>query len=465
MSTTHLSHQAAGTGVRPEALYLDEVDRLLADRGDEPASLVELRRHARERFEATGFPSPRSERWRLSTLKPVLDGTYRTSRLDDSAGSDSSAKPDRCAISGLLLDRWRPRTSSRLVFLDGHLHPELSDTGRLPRGTVVTSLVQGHAEHSELIAATLGRHARVDDEPFVALNTSALSDGAFIYLAPGAVLDQPVQVVWISSPGGSAVVAYPRTLVVAGAQAQGSIVECYLGTEGVSLSCPVTELVLGEGAVLDQVRIQEESRKAHHVGTQQASLEGDSRLRSRVVSLGGATSRLDLGVELGGRGAHAELDGLYLADASQRTDHFLTVRHAQPDATSSQLYRGILDGAARAVFTGRIVVEPDAQRTDARQSNRNLLLSERAHVHSNPQLEIFADDVRCTHGSTVGRLDEEAIFYLRSRGIPRSAAESLLTYAFAGDLVGRIPVPEIRERLESILLERLPEGGLVREAV
>jgi Fe-S cluster assembly protein SufD len=217
--------------------------------------------------------------------------------------------------------------------------------------------------------------------------------------------------------------------------------------------------------VLRHVRLQEESAAATQLGLQQVRLERDATLSSHAVVLGGGLTRTEVDATLDGEGADCGLDGLYLVDGRRHVDHNVLVRHARPHGSSRQLYKGVLEGRARAVFNGRIVVDHGAQRTDARQANRNLLLSDDALVNSNPQLEIFADDVRCTHGSTVGRLDQEAVFYLRSRGIGRAAAESLLTYAFAAEVVQRIPVEEVRERLERHLFARLPRGEVVREAV
>jgi Fe-S cluster assembly protein SufD len=219
----------------------------------------------------------------------------------------------------------------------------------------------------------------------------------------------------------------------------------------------VTEIVLAEGATLEHVIVQEEGREAHQLAARQVKLSRGSRYSGQAISLGGALARTDIGVVLEGEGAEASLDGLYVVDGSQQADTHLTVRHASPACNSHQLYKGVLGGRARAVFNGTIIVDQNAQKTDAKQSNRNLLLSDDALVNSNPQLEIFADDVRCTHGSTIGRLDEEAVFYLRSRGIDREAAERLLTLAFAGEILDRIPVEALRERLDKVIAGRLAE--------
>ncbi len=233
------------------------------------------------------------------------------------------------------------------------------------------------------------------------------------------------------------------------------MVEHHLGSGGASLSCPVSEIVLAEDAVLNHVVVQEEEISAHHLAVRQIKLAAASRYSAQTLSLGGVLARTDIGVVLDGEGAEASLDGLYLTDGAQQADTHLTVRLARPNCNSHQLYKGILAGSSRAVFNGRIIVDQDAQKTDANQSNRNLLLSDDATIHSNPQLEIFADDVRCTHGSTVGRLDGEAVFYMRTRGIARDEAIRLLTLAFAGQVLERVPVEELRERLEHVITSRL----------
>jgi len=320
------------------------------------------------------------------------------------------------------------------------------------------------ATGNERSAFALGKGVDLQEHPFAALNTANFVDGAFIHLERGTVVDRPIHLLFVTAGGDAPVWCAPRTLISADPTAEATIVEHYVSTGGETLTVPVTELQLAPGAVVKHCRLQEESREARHIALQTARLGRDSRLESVALSVGGALSRTDISAELGAPGAHASLDGLYLVEDSQHTDTQLRVRHAAPHCTSHELYKGILDGKSRAVFLGRIMVDEGAQKTDAIQSNRNLLLSQGALVNSNPQLEILADDVRCTHGSTVGRLDEEAVFYLRSRGIDRATAESLLTYAFAVEVADLIPVGEVRERIERHLVARLPQGELAKEA-
>jgi len=405
-----------------------------------PELLQDLRQRGRERFATFGLPSRRQEEWRFTRLKGIEEEIFQ---------------PPDVVASRVDISPWRVSDAHLLVFVDGIFSPEVSDVSDLPDGVVVSNLVLATASESKAVSEHLGSLAGLELHPFAALNTALVADGAFIHLPAGVELERPIQLVFVSGSEGRSTLSAPRILIVAEAASRATVVEQYLGDGGASLSCPVSEIVLAEDAVLDHVVVQEEEISAHHLAVRQIRLAAASRYSAQTLSLGGALTRSDIGVVLDGEGVEASLDGLYLADGVQQADTHLTVRHARPDCSSHQLYKGILAGSARAVFNGRIIVDQDAQKTDANQSNRNLLLSDSATVHSNPQLEIFADDVRCTHGSTVGRLDEEAVFYLRSRGIARDEAIRMLTLAFAGEVLERVPVEALRERLELVVASRL----------
>jgi len=404
-----------------------------------PELLQELRLKGRESFSALGLPSRRQEEWRFTGLKG----------LDERDFDVPSAVAARVDVTP-----WRLDGAHLLVFVDGIFSPDISEIGDLPDAVVVSNLVLGATSGSAAVARHLGSLAPLDKHPFAALNTALIADGAFIHLPAGLELERPIQMIFVSGSGERSILSAPRILIVAEASSRVTVVEQHV-SEGASLSCPVSEIVLGERASLEHVIVQEEALSAHHLAVRQIQVAADGRYSAQAVSLGGALARTDIGVVLEGENAEASLDGLYLGDGGQQADSHLTMRHASPHCTSHQLYKGILGGGAKAVFNGRIIVDQDAQKTDANQSNRNLLLSDDAVVNSNPQLEIFADDVRCTHGSTVGQLDEEAVFYLRSRGIGRDEAIQLLTLAFAGEILDRIPLDELRERLEEVVAERL----------
>jgi len=399
-----------------------------------------LRLKGRESFAALGLPNRRQEEWRFTGLKAIENGIF---------------EPPTAVASRIDVTPLRVEDAGLLVFVDGIFAPDVSEIGDLPDGVVVSNLILGATSGSEAVSQHLSSLAPLEDHSFAALNTALIADGAFIHIPAGMELERPVQLVFISGSGGRSTLSAPRILIVAEAGSRATVVEQHIGDGGASLSCPVAEIVLKDGASLEHVVVQEEDLSAHHLAVRQLRLARGSRYSGQAISLGGALARTDIGVVLEGDGAEASLDGLYLIDGTQQADTHLTVRHASANCNSHQLYKGILGGRAKAVFNGRIMVDQDAQKTDAKQSNRNLLLSDDAVVNSNPQLEILADDVRCTHGSTIGRLDEDALFYLRSRGIGRADAIQLLTLAFAGEILERIPVEGLRGRLEEKVASRL----------
>jgi len=435
---------------------LAELERFDAARaGHETEAVGTLRRRGGERFAELGFPHIKQEEWRFTNVAPIARRElYR---------------PAEHAVDPAALETWLFGSAvAHLVFVDGHFAPELSNTERLPEGTVLTGLGKALAEHGDLIEAHLGRHAKFAEHPFVALNTAFIADGAFLHVPRGTVIEEPIHVLFYSTgtaDDGRTPATFPRNLFVSGETSQATVVETYAGPEGAEyFNCPVTEVVCQQGAVLDHYKMQQESRDAFHMATFQLRQERDSNYSLHSISLGGALVRNDVNTNLEGEGCESTLNGLYLVKGDQFVDHHMRVEHVEPHCHSFELFKGILEERAKAVFNGRIYVHQKAQKTDAKQSNQNLLLSDRALVSSNPQLEIFADDVKCTHGSTVGQLDDEAVFYLRSRGIGIEAARSLLIYAFASDIVGRIKVPELRKDLEEFLFTRLPKGEVVRQA-
>jgi Fe-S cluster assembly protein SufD len=303
----------------------------------------------------------------------------------------------------------------------------------------------------EQAQAHLARYAAVD-HPFVALNTAFLHDVKVIEVPRGKVIEAPIEITYEGTDGAA---THPRTLILVGANAQCSIVETYKGT-GTYFTNAVTEIVAADSAVVDHYKVQQESTSAFHVATMQASVARSAVFSSHSISLGGALTRNDANAVLS-EGCEATLNGLYICNGTQHVDNHTTIDHAKPHATSHELYKGILDGRAYAVFNGKIIVRPDAQKTDSKQTNKNLVLSDDATINTKPELQIWADDVRCTHGATIGQLDSEMLFYLQSRGIGREDARNLLIYAFAQDIVDRIKVQSLRDSLERILFEKFHE--------
>ncbi len=432
--------------------FLADWERFAAGRL-EPLSLTGLRRRACERFAALGFPSQRQEEWRYVDLAPLVRTVFR--RADGTAPPPHESEIALHRIPGAI----------ELVFVDGRFAPQLSRLEGLPAEVTACGLAEALARQPERLEPHLARYAAFDRHPFVALNTAFLEDGAYLELPRGAVVETPIHLLFVSTGGAAAPAAsFPRTLIVAGEASQSTVVETYTGA-GAYLACPVTELFAGPSAVVDHYKLQRESPEAFHLATFQVQAERASAPSSHSIVLGGGLVRNDVNAVLAGEGIDCILNGLYLLTGRQFLDNHMRVEHTAPHCASHELYKGVLDGRSRAVFNGLIHVHPGAQKTDAKQSNRNLLLSRDAIANSNPQLEIFADDVRCTHGSTVGQLDDDAVFYLRSRGIGAEAARSLLTYAFASDVVERVKVPAVRHDLEEFLFTRLPKGEVVRQAV
>ncbi|SPE35229.1 Iron-regulated ABC transporter permease protein SufD [Candidatus Sulfopaludibacter sp. SbA3] len=298
----------------------------------------------------------------------------------------------------------------------------------------------------------LGRYVDLNANPFVALNTAFLGEVTIHRIPAGAVVEEPIQISY-DAPEGTA--THPRTLILVGANAQCTIVETYRG-QGAYFTNAVTEIVLGENTVVDHYKVQRESREAFHVATMQVQVGRSASFGSHSISLGGALVRNDVNAVLS-EGSHATINGLYVVNGTQHVDNHTVIDHAKPHGTSHELYKGILDGTANAVFNGRIIVRKDAQKTDSKQTNKNLVLSDNAVIHTKPELQIHADDVRCTHGATIGQLDGEAMFYLQSRGIGKQDARSLLTYAFAQDIIDRVKVQSVKEDLEKFLGEKLDE--------
>jgi Fe-S cluster assembly protein SufD len=422
-----------------------------------PAWLQAGREAAREAFLAGGFPTLRQEEWKYTDVRPIASRRFRIAGGGGAAGGRAGA-----VIDTLRLEAARGR---ELVFVDGRFATALSGTTQAPAGAVIRPLSAAIAASPDFLREHLTRHADIRRNGFVALNTAQIGDGGVVHVADDAVLDLPVHFLFAAGgDAGTAVAAYPRNLIVLGRNARATVVETHAGPDGCEyLSNAITEIVLAPGAALEYYRLQQEGTGAFHIGSVFVRQERDSRLVSHSLSLGGALARTDLDVRLAGEGASAHLNGLYVCGGRQHVDNHLRVDHLAPRTVSEETYRGVLDGRARAVFNGKVVVHRDAGKTDARQSNANLLLSDDAEVDTKPELEIYADDVKCSHGATVGRLDADMLFYLRSRAIPEPVARSLLVFAFAEDLIRRIGIGSIRARIERTVAGRLPDAGLIAE--
>ena len=406
-----------------------------------PAWLTELRQEALRRFQKSGFPTTRQEEWRFTNVTRIADTAFALSEIPTPLSRE--------AISPFVLDE----DYLRLVFINGHYAGDLSVTEPVPHGVVAGSLSAALADHSVLVKNHLGQCASGDNAYFSALNAAFIGDGAFVHVPPGVVLDRPIHLLFVSTDSGRPTVCHPRNLIIAERGTQATIIESYVGAiDGVYLTNAVTEVSVAENAVIDHCKLQQESVDGYHVAATHVRQRRASRFSSHYFSLGGHLARNEIGVTLDDEGCECTLSGLYLAAGDQQMDNRTRIDHAKPHCNSRELYKGILDERAKGVFNGKIYVHPDAQQTDAKQSNRVLLLSDDAVIDTKPQLEIYADDVKCTHGATVGQIDGTALYYLRSRGIAEDLARSLLVYAFANEIASSLPLEAVREHVERFLL-------------
>ena len=414
-----------------------------APQKDSPSWLDSLRKQGAQRFDAVGFPSGKQEQWRFTQLAPITKTRFRP------AGRDGQGRRIAEAVERFAFGQ---EAAGELVFVNGHFEPQLSRIGHLPRGVTVLPLSEAFESESQRVRQHVGRYAKIDANPFVALNTGFLREGAFIYVPRGSAVEQPVHLLFLSTPGHEPTVSHPRILAVIDEGAIATLVETYASTaDGVYLTNGVTEIVAGADARIDHCKLQQESPAAYHVATMQVELARGANFVSHSASLGSRITRNDLNVVMAGERADATLNGLVLIGGEQHVDNHTLLDHAMPNCPSHELYKHVLDGKATGVFKGQILVRPDAQKTDSKQTSKTLLLSDDASMNSQPALEIYADDVKCTHGSTIGPVDEEQVFYLRSRGVSLEAARHLLTYAFAADITRRIRVEPVRRRLESFM--------------
>jgi Fe-S cluster assembly protein SufD len=412
-----------------------------------PRWLQDLRDRAASRFAALGFPTVRDEEWRFTNIAPIAAAEFRPTGADAVDATDED-------LAGYLYSD----AAHRLVVVNGRYVPGLSRVHGLPPGVRVGSLAAAVTGQADVVQRYLGQLADFATKAFTALNTALAADGAYVYIPDGVVLDQPLHLLFVTTASASSgpIMTSARTLVVAGDRSQSRIVETYVGSRGSAyFTNAVTEMFVGESAVVDHYKVQQESLDAFHVASMHVHAARSANVSSHSFSLGGRLVRNDASALLDGEGAECTLNGLYLADGERLVDNHTTIDHAKAHCPSHEIYKGIIGGKARAVFNGKIIVRPDAQKTDAKQTNRALLLSDNASINTKPQLEIFADDVKCTHGAAIGQLDEDAIFYLRARGLTYFEARDMLIHAFAGDILDRVKVEPLRLALERELYAQL----------
>jgi Fe-S cluster assembly protein SufD len=418
--------------------------------GSGPAWLPALRRRAFDRFTALGFPTTRDEDYHYTSVAPIAESSFGVAPA-------AATTVDRTALAPLLIDD----TWSRLVFINGRFAKDLSSFAEIPADVEISTLTQAIAADPAFIESNLGALAAMDHNAFAALNTAFVTDGVVVRVPAECVVETPLHVLWITDASASRTTVFPRLLVDVGHHGRVAVIETFAAIGGSAyFTNAVTELRVGDGARVEHYKLQREAIDAYHVSTAQATQARDSVLHSFSFAAGAKLSRANVYTTLAASGGEARLNGLYLLDGTQHCDHQTYVHHAAESCASRELYKGILDDASHGVFNGKVLVDAIAQKTDGKQTNHALLLSDQAKVDTKPQLEIFADDVKCTHGATVGRIDDNALFYLKSRGINRDMARALLTYAFAAEALETIEVAPLRESLKALAFERYNHAAL-----
>lgn len=417
---------------------------------DAPAWLTELRRCGREHFESVGLPHTKMEEWQQTNVAPIGKTAWQ---LPEPGATVDQAALDAFAVPGL--------DAYSLVFVDGQFDSALSEVGNTPDSVLIGSLAEALSSGGGALQAHLGQHARPDSEPFVALNTAYLDDGAVVRVPDGVKLDRPVHLLFVSRDTDHPTMTHPRVLVIVGDGSEAHVIEHHVALgDKPYFTNAVTEFIVGAKAKASHYFIERDAPTAYNVSTLQIHQDTESDFHSHTVLLGGKLVRNNVNPTLAGEHVHSLLNGLYVPDGDRHMDNHMYVHHTHPNCDSRQYYTGVLRDKASGVFIGRIKVDRPAQKTDAVQSSQNLLLSDDAHAHNRPQLEIFADDVKCTHGSTTGEIDEQSVFYLRSRGVPEHVARGILVYAFANEAIDRMELEPVRQYLARLMIHHL---GLGRE--
>ena len=410
--------------------------------GHDRSWVNELRKSGMETFRRLGFPTTKQEEWRDTNVSAVANTHF----------APASVVTAQQAAELFGQYTFGKQAAAELVFVNGHYDPHLSTVSGLPQGVRVLSLETAFSTDAAILEKHLGKYAKNAQHPFAALNTSFVREGALVHIARGAVCEKPIHLLFLAVAGSEAVASHPRVLVVAEENSESSIVETYAGAgNAFYLTNAVTEIVQGKNARIDHNKLQQEGTEAYHVALMQVNLEANSLFVSHSTSIGSRLTRNDLHVFLGGERAEATLNGLVLAKGEQHIDNHTLLHHEKAHCPSHELYKHVLADKATGVFKGKIFVQKDAQKTDSKQTSKSLLLTDTAFMNSQPALEIYADDVKCTHGSTIGPVDENAVFYLISRGLSLAQARHLMTYAFAADITRRIKIAPVRARIEDFM--------------
>ena len=427
--------------------YIQKFEHLEKNLNGDSGSIHSLRRDAISYFSDLKFPSLKDEEWKYTNIAPLLKYNFKPV---DPKKKIAPVQPEK--IKKFLFEKME---HSLLVFINGHYSEELSNIQDLPKDVIVSNIASAISDYSEIVKKHFGRYADYKDHIFTALSTAFIKDGVFIYIPDGKIIEHPIHVLFISDCKEEKLLIQPRNLFVAGKNSQVTIIEHYTSFEQCKyFTNAVTEIVADENAIVDHIKLQEESKNAFHISRMEVDQERNSNFTSHLISTGGDISRNDFNSRFNNEGGECILNGLFLTTGTQLFDVHSLIDHAKPHCNSHEHYKGILDDKSRGVFNGKVMVRKDAQKTNAFQENNNIILSDSALINTKPQLEIFADDVKCSHGATIGQLDSEAMFYLKSRGIGEETARTILIRAFASDVIKSIKINEVRNYLEEILNKR-----------
>ena len=436
------------TATQAPEKYLEIFDQLKSRTAQEPGWLQSLRQEAFARFAETGFPTTHDEDWRFTNVAAVAGTPFELAGLE----SIKKAQLESFGIS---------QFACCLVFVNGLFSQELSSVTALPKGVTVGSLAAQLKNDPASVELHLGRYLNIERDAFAALNAAFIEDGVYVHVPRGAVVEAPIYVLYVTVPGNTPTMNHPRNLIVAGENSHVTVVEDYVSLgEGITFSNAATELVAGDNANVSHYMIVREGDQAYNFSTLRIQQGRSANVATHSLLLSGALVRNNVHPVLAGEGSECLINGLFIANGRQHMDNYMLVEHASPHCDSRQFYNGILNGQSHGVFHGRIIVHKDAQKTDAKQTNRNLLLSDDAQIDTKPQLEIYADDVKCTHGATIGQFDDNALFYLRSRGLAEAAARHVLLLAFANECLDRMNSPQLRDHLEKLVVDGLPSAAV-----
>jgi Fe-S cluster assembly protein SufD len=412
--------------------------------GGKENSIHKKRKDAISSFSKLDFPSLKDEEWKYTSIAPLMKYNFIPSYEKKTVSKE--------LVKSLLFDEME---HSLVVFINGRYSEEHSDLLNLPDGVIVGSIAEEIKKNNKTLLKHFGKYADHQNHIFTALSTAYTDDGAFVFVPEGKIVEEPIHIIFITDSGDEKILSQPRNLFVAEKKSQATIIEHYVGDENeIYFTNAVTEIVAEENAVLDHIKLQEESKKAFHIARMEVDQERNSNFSSHLISTGGDLTRNDFNARFNDEGGECTLNGLYMIDGTQLFDAHTLMDHAKPHCNSHEHYKGILDDKSRGVFNGKVIVRQDAQKTNAFQQNNNILLSNEALVNTKPQLEIFADDVKCSHGATIGQMDDDAKFYLKSRGIGEEASKGILLHAFASDVIISVKIESVRNYIEKIITEK-----------